>query len=250
MSKKHLTIGGSSAERTIKCPGWLSLKDKAPPKRTNHAAEKGTLLHDIMDAHYSEGVAFADMIGCTYGNATLSYEDMQLLQIAKDNVEFIFDKYEVEVYFVEPFLQIYPDKAGGSIDLLGFSKDFETAIILDFKFGAGAVRVKQNSQLLFYALAAKTDPKTADYFKDVKKLALVIVQPKLNLFPSVWECDIIELQHFKTRLDYAIDNPDTFRVGSHCSFCPAISICPLKKIEYPAIMKKLTTNFFKGGEPK
>jgi hypothetical protein len=63
----------------------------------------------------------------------------------------------------------------------------DRAVVLDWKFGDGvAVEVEENSQLLFYAAAAKRTADTAWAFEGAKEVELIIVQP-----PSVkrWVTD-------------------------------------------------------------
>ena len=45
-------LGGSSAARTIACPGWRQLADELPEEyrnRTSVYAEEGTRLHEEME---------------------------------------------------------------------------------------------------------------------------------------------------------------------------------------------------------
>jgi hypothetical protein len=83
---------------------------------------------------------------------------------------------------------------------------------------------------MFYALCAQhTIP---DVFKN-KDMAVVIIQP----IPSrdhetlkVWKVPADTFKHFRTSLFDAIeyDGPPEYRMGAHCTFCPAASLCPQK----------------------
>ena len=115
----------------------------------------------------------------------------------------------------------------GSTDLLGRIDD--RAIVLDWKFGNGvAVEVEENSQLLFYAAAAKRTAETAWAFEGAKEVELIIVQP-----PSVkrWVTDLARVDAFEKELAAAVKvamAPDApMASGDHCKWCAAKPVCPI-----------------------
>ena len=46
---KHYRYGGSTASRTINCPGWRSLADTLPEQDSSKDADRGSMLHNCME---------------------------------------------------------------------------------------------------------------------------------------------------------------------------------------------------------
>jgi hypothetical protein len=108
-----------------------------------------------------------------------------------------------------------------------------TLHIVDFKFGKGVlVEVEDNSQALFYALAAcETFEEIAN---SVQEIRLVIVQPRIDgARVKEWTIDLIDLLMWRdSRLLPAVgrvvEGDDSLQDGPWCRFCPALAYCPLK----------------------
>ena len=230
MSAIHLPVGGSTASRTINCPAWLERAKRMPKPRSNKYADEGNLLHDALEEHFLNDTPFEDMIGSlAFAGIELNSEHLPLLNACKEQAESVMETYNVAEFTCEPFVQLKEGEIGGSIDFVGVSEDYKTVVLLDYKTGQNAVRVKGNEQLLFYGSCAQHDKKTADLFAKAEKLALVIVQPKVWDEPKVWEQPVQALAEFKSRLEEALANPDRAAPGSHCQYCPAAPICPERK---------------------
>lgn len=233
---KHLTIGGSTASRTLNCTAWVSRSKDAPKQPGNKYAHEGNLLHDCMEEHYMTNVSFAQMLseGREYNGIKLDVDMIEdQLSYAYLATEKVLDTYNIVDFICEPFVQIIKDKAGGSIDFLGVSEDGKTVLVLDYKFGRHEVPAEGNSQLQFYATAARIDKETKDFFDDAEKVVYAIVQPKVSHAADVWESDVDELDAFEVRLREAITEVEkggTAKTGSHCQYCPvgASGQCPEK----------------------
>ncbi len=229
---KHLPIGGSTAARTINCPGWLEqVKKYNPAKRSNVAADVGNLLHDAIENYYLKDIDFADQVGkTTFKDLTLTTDHLPSLTTASNMVETIFDKYAVEEYLCEPLVQYEEDKIGGSIDILGVGtkNGNKYGIILDYKFGANRVNAENCSQLLFYAMCAIKDGATKDLFHGVTNFAMVIVQPKCSRTADTWECTIDDIMIFERKLMMSLESTE-LKAGKHCQYCPAAPYCEEKK---------------------
>lgn len=242
---KHLKVGGSTAARTLACPAWIERSENLPKQPSNIYADEGNLLHDAMEEYYQHGKSFESLVGkLTFKEQMLDNAHIKnLLEPARDCVEQVFNDYAIEEYECEPFVEIIPNLAGGSIDVIGASFDRKTVLVLDYKFGAERVAVEDNKQLQFYALAAKTDPKTKDFFTEAEKVVYCIVQPKVAYIPALWENTVRDLDAFKDKLMDAINNPDRAEEGPHCKYCPVSRICPdrnAKKVaSYKEILQKL-----------
>ena len=233
---KHLTIGGSTISRTIACPAWIKRSKDVIKKPAGEAANLGNLLHDAMENYYKHGDDFESQIerGLTYADLVLTDEHIPILNKMVSATDDVLDQYNVIDLVLEPFVQLIPDLAGGSIDMLGISEDGKTALILDYKTGRGRVKAIDNEQLMFYTLCAKKDDKTKLLFKDVENFVAAIVQPHVyGLEADIFEFDNATLDRFITVVGKAIeaaqaDKPKAV-AGSHCHFCPYSSFCKEKR---------------------
>lgn len=232
---KHLRIGGSSCARTVACPAWLSRSADIPKQEAGPAAREGTMLHTCMENYYRDGIEFEDQVGVTEFEGLVFTQAMlvDLVTPAYEMTEATLDKYDIDVLYIEPFVEIVPDEVGGSIDMLCFSEDGKTMLVYDHKFGRINVEVEQNKQILFYTLAAITDAKIpeADLSK-VEQFIGGICQPKVSHEAQLWEFDAATLKAFQGDLERAIklseaENP-LARTGAHCKYCPAAPYCPEK----------------------
>jgi len=229
---KHLPVGGSTIDRTLNCPQWIKLDPKLP-RKSSHFADAGTLKHNVMEKVYKSDADPDDLIGTEkYNGLALSremvVEDIRPMIQATDD---LLDEYNVEQVECEPFVQLIPDVAGGSIDLLGASADGKTIVIVDYKTGFHQVSPKA-PQLLFYALSASVDPKTEPMFRHAERLVLAIVQPvEGHCTAKTWETPIDVLDDFEDRVYAAIDRSEQDTdpsPGDHCKYCPAQPTCPAK----------------------
>ena len=236
MPTKHLPIGGSTASRTLACPGWINASEGVPKGKSSVYADEGNLLHDAMEDYYQNGVQFSDQLGRKYADQVLT-EDLidDYLVPAREMVEQVLDTYDIEEFICEPFVEYIPDVAGGSIDMLGVSHDKRTVVVLDYKFGHAPVNPKTSAQLPFYALAASVDPATETFFDQAEYLVYVIIQPKVSHEPQIHEEPYESLGKFMMKLDAAIKLTQQKNlpkvVGKHCQYCPAAPYCDEKKAQ-------------------
>jgi hypothetical protein len=250
MPIKHLTYGGSTIARTIACPGWASLAKQMPRQegRASDAAEEGTALHDAMEwimGRFDRNPTFCKGLFFNSVEITAEMIDERLwpAYAAIRELMYTYDVPDKDIK-LEPFVQIIPDLAGGSIDVLARSRDGKTIIVADYKFGYMPVDVAFNKQLLFYALCADADPLTSNWFAKAENIVLAIIQPAVpggededdgeddDYQAATWATDISMLDTFEDIVAKAVaeaegDSPK-FEAGDHCRFCPAEVICPIK----------------------
>jgi hypothetical protein len=242
---KHNPIGGSSAERTFNCPGWIKASATLPKSKTSKAAIEGSMHHQVMEETFREGVLPREKIGLVYEEGDgqtreFTDDDLTLSEIAFGAVDRLLDELDIEYYEIEPFVELIPDYAGGSIDLLGVSTDGKTVLVLDYKFGQVRVDVEGNDQLLFYALCAASDPATQDMFEKAENIELVIVQPKIKGAISRWTCSLTHMDEWGELMNAAIDKVDLknppLAAGKHCKYCPNAAYCKVRKADVVAAM--------------
>ena len=230
---KHLPTGGSTIDRTIKCPQWQRLDPKLPRKASSYA-DNGTLKHNVMEKVYKDDVDPDTLIGVEKFNDAVLTRDMVVEDIIpmRQATDDLLDKYSVTEILCEPFVELIPDVAGGSIDLLGVSEDGKTAVVIDYKTGFHQVSPVKSPQLLFYALCASVDPSTELMLRKAERLVLAIVQPvEGQCTAKVWDTGIDVLDDFEDKVYAALDatEKDTDpSPGDHCKYCPAAPTCPAK----------------------
>ena len=236
---KHLTIGGSTAERTKACPGWVSASKDIPTRPAGQAAIDGSMHHEVQEMCQRDGAEPKDHVGFVYSENGVSREftedDLALSYMAFNATNALCDELDIDEMIVEPFVQLIPDLAGGSIDLIGLSRKRDTLLFLDYKFGRGKVGVKNNVQLQFYGISAEADPLTADMFDGVDNIEFAIIQPQVSPEASRWSCTPAELAEFKidmmTSIDQAQSSTPPLNTGSHCQYCPASPYCTVRRAD-------------------
>ncbi len=228
----HLPYGGSTASRSINCPGWLKKSEGVPHRSAGPAAIAGSMHHEVMEKCQRDETTPEQHLGLVYKEDGVELEfsddDLTLSEIAYAATNKKLDELDIDILMVEPFVQLIPGLAGGSIDLLGLSADGKRLLVLDYKFGKGAVEVKENYQLLFYALCASVDPATCDLLKNVETLDLVVIQPQLKGGVFHWSCAAGKLKPFHKKFKAAMKS-DKVVAGDHCRYCPSEPFCDVKR---------------------
>ena len=228
----HLTYGGSTAKRSMNCPGWVAASEGIPRRPAGHAARMGSLHHEVQEKCRKTGTVPADHIGLVYTEdgetLTFTEEELELSETAYAAVDEMLDLYEMDDLVVEPFVQLVPGKVGGSVDLLGVNTAKNTVLINDYKFGSYRVDATGNDQHFLYAAAAIADPQTSKYFDNDTKIVFAITQPKARREAYMWETDVGAVMAYKAQFLAAIET-DIVRSGEHCKFCPAEAFCQVRK---------------------
>ena len=222
-------VGGSTAKRVINCPGSVALVQKMPPKPSSEHADRGTLLHNMMEEILVSGDAPESFIGARYNDQILTQELIdEKIKPAMEALDAI-DPDQTMEYEVETrvgFGDLLPG-VFGSTDLIG--RIGSRALVLDWKFGDGVmVEVEENPQLMFYAAAAMRTKEAQWAFDGATEIEMVIVQP-----PEVrrWVTTPKRIAAFELQLYQAVkisELPNAkLAVGDHCRWCAAKPICPL-----------------------
>ena len=234
---KHYKIGGSTIARTIPCPAWIQKSLNIEQNPAGRAARTGSMYHEIMEKCQTEGNTPTDHLGFVYEESghriVFDEEQLPLAQTAYDATNKLLDDLDINDLLIEPFVELVPKVAGGSIDLLGLSDDEKTILILDYKFGRVRVNPEENPQMLFYALAAFVDPNTKDLFDKVEKVELAIIQPQHKGTVFRWSCNRKTLTNFGATVYNAIEQVNQGaskgNPGKHCDWCPAAPYCVEKR---------------------
>jgi hypothetical protein len=234
---KHLAIGGSTAARTLACPGWIKKSENIAAHPAGAAALEGSMHHEVMELCQKTSTTPEDHVGLVYtenGNSITFDEDhLKLSELAFKATEQLLNRLDIDELEIEPFVELIPNLAGGSIDFLGLSADRKTILIGDYKFGRVKVSPEQNAQMMFYAVAAMTDPKTKDLFDKVERFSLVIIQPRHRGTVFRWDTNYKTIKKFLSKIKVSIKQVqkkvDKGYPGNHCKWCPAEPYCPEKR---------------------
>jgi hypothetical protein len=251
-------VGGSTAKRVINCPGSVALVQKMPPKPSNEHADRGTLLHNMMEEILTSGDAPESFIGARYNDQILTQDLIdEKIRPAMEALDAI-DPDQTMEYEVETrvgFGDLLPG-VFGSTDLIG--RIGSRAIVLDWKFGDGVmVEVEENPQLMFYAAAAMRTKEAAWAFEGATEIEMVIVQP-----PEVrrWVTTPERIAKFELELVQAVKQAmkadAQLAVGDHCRWCAAKPICPKMtgavdralKVQIDALPAAQISNYLKNAD--
>lgn len=234
---KHLKFGGSTADRTLHCPAWVSRSASVPKRPAGAAADTGSLIHMVMEMCLEKDLPPTEFLGAEYttqtGEKMVFGEDHLDIAVAMWNeLNTVLDQYRIETVEIEPFVEWVPNLVGGSIDVLGWTEDGKTMVVFDYKTGRMPVDVKK-AQTPFYAVSAMNDSRLKDTLSGVEKIVCVITQPAVYDEPQIHEMTRAELDIFEERMWAAIENAQsknpTAKPGEHCAFCPAAPYCAEKK---------------------
>lgn len=249
MPTKHYKYGGSTAERTNKCPVWRKVGEGMPKSSNGGAnafADRGTLLHDATEKFLRGDVEdLRDCIGMTYNGIVLD-EDMYTEALAPmiDAYEKFADDEGIEEELLEIEVVCCED-VGGTVDLFALSAT--TVYSIDWKYGHVLVNPEENDQGLFYVMSAMEHHKTSHLFEGRERIVIGIGQPAAEEqgqdILRTWETTKERVAQFYDQHMDAIDLSDKLIActsveqaiemsapctGSWCKYCPASPICPAK----------------------
>lgn len=243
-------ISGSTAARRKACPGSYHWEQTAydhglvdPPSTE---AEIGTLLHEALeilmdDSREAPAVDCRELVATYVAREDLSEQDFEDLMgrvlMAFEAYSELIERYDIEAYDMEltyEHIKTAPG-CGGTLDFVGVSRDGETVVFADTKFGENLkVYAKDNEQLKFYALGCYDNDDT--FVQSAKKVVLAVVQPWVREGDEqptldVWESDIHMIEaarraEIKAAADAAADKGKTTVPGAHCRFCKGHALCP------------------------
>lgn len=243
---RHLTIGGSTAARTLACPAWIKKSESVPKRPAGQAAIEGSMHHKVQEACQKQGKKPKNYLGLAYEEGDIKREftgdDLYLSETAYNATNALLNELDIDDIEIESFVQLVEDLAGGTLDLIGLSKDRKHILALDYKFGQTPVDATENAQLLFCLVAARMDPHTSDLFTEAEEFTLAIIQPKLSAVPLRWTCTVKELNDFEARIGEAIKKATSKKErlgipGKHCEWCPAAPYCTEKRTSIASALK-------------
>lgn len=240
LTRAHSKLGASSSDRWINCPGSVALCEQCPEPPTNYAAAEGTAAHRLAEVCLTgyEGqwpaarwfIGREKLLGKEFTEHGIKCTE-EMADHVQGYVDFVRNKRNelgAELIVEKKFhlKHIHPDLFGTGDAVL--VQPFGCIWIIDFKYGEGHfVEVRENTQLLYYALGAAVG-------EDFDEVTICVYQPR-NLGDEerpdrTWTVKPKALQNFAKKLRvYALateaeDAP--LAAGSWCRWCKAAGVCP------------------------
>jgi len=235
--KAHSSLGASSADRWLNCPGSIRLS-AGLPGTSNKYSREGTAAHEVASKCLENGKqAFSmleDVIVVEDEGIIVTEPMCEAVQIYLDAVREVLADYkrqgfgdgELEIEKRFDLTHIYKGMFG-TCDAVVYLPGKRTLYVFDYKHGWISVEAERNPQIMYYALGALTGM----HNRPVEHIELVIVQPRSTHNPvKSWKCDPVELMEFRSDLAEGAkktEHPDALlKPGTWCKFCPASAICP------------------------
>ena len=252
MTEHSVVLGGSTAQRSVSCPGWVKLSEDIPKGPASAAAAQGTFLHQIIqevledeDQREPEG-----WVGTTalIDGFELVFDAEMCAERLRPNLA-AFDRYaadtDMEFHCEVRGTFPYVEHSFGTCDIVGQHAEPDGDVVrtvrdfLDWKFGYINVSPVGNLQLAFYAICAIGPDLVHADPNDIIRLG-IIQDGELR----TWDTDPQWLYKMAKVMERAVitgQEPDPpLQMGSHCKFCPAKPICPEQTgIAEQALMKDL-----------
>lgn len=236
----HSKLGASKAHRWFECPGSVALcATVVAPPASVHAA-RGTMAHDVAAKCLDRGEDAELWVGNRFEidehRMRFEQDDAAAVQVYLDAIraDATAGPSDAPVRMIEQkfHLKDLHYSLYGTADCVQWFKRTKLLRVYDYKHGAGvAVDVKDNPQLLYYALGALLETGAP-----VKEVEIVVVQPRCphpdgpvrrQRIPA------IDLLEFRADLLDAVartEDPNAPRnAGEWCMFCEVQAVCPEAK---------------------
>jgi thiol-disulfide isomerase/thioredoxin len=223
---KHARLAPSAAARWMNCPGSIKLSAGIEETPSYYAAE-GSAAHAVAEMCLRGGVNADTFLNERIGEQAIPC-DPEMVAGVQQYLDFVRELMATaEDYEIETRLHA-TDEIFGTGDFVSYGN--HTINVVDLKYGKGvAVDIKENPQLLTYALGAAK----RYHNRGVRKLALTIVQPRASHRDGpvrTWVVDAIDVYEHAVALEAAaerVNAPEPELVpGPWCKFCRAAAVCP------------------------
>lgn len=210
----HSTLSPSKAARRIQCPGSLRLESFFPEEHSEYAQE-GILAHE-----YCEHV----ILGNECCPPLVSDEMNRYCNVYIDYINGLTSQ-NGSTFMVEQTItmQRVHESMFGTVDCVVMKKN--AIHVIDFKYGYTPVEVKENWQLICYAIGVMNDNPDTEYY-------LTIVQPRAyHKDGSIrhWRVTHNQLLKYidilKENSELALSPNAPLKAGGHCKYCKARSVC-------------------------
>lgn len=246
---KHAKLSPSASHRWLVCSGSVEANVGKPWEQSIHALE-GTSAHALLEVCLRLGSDPEDFFGDTLEPGHMPVDEGMI-----DGVGYALDYVrayvannpktkvlvEHEVVF-GPAIGAPADQSFGTSDIILDNHPIEV-VVIDYKHGIGiTVSVKDNSQLLLYALGMREQRGRYQRYRKV------VVQPRLakrkpvQEAPALTDAAIVKWADkvVKPVVPVALGKDAPRVAGTHCRYCAADGNC---KAQYDLVMAKAKEDF-------
>ena len=244
--REHARFPFSAAHRWLNCPSSIALSEQLPTGKTESpAARKGTLQHECNEGGLKAFLTFKETgtndeswRGNIKDDAEAGFESTEAFEITKLYITYIWEKTLEQSLTGKAWgleeKWCLDDKNGlwGTCDFWCIGIDDRArrhGKIVDYKNGHYVVEIKNNPQLMGYALALLKEIRAAG--KDLDVVTTAIIQPNASC-ETYRECTYTakQLETFEKKIYRAIKgiltgSKSKFKTGEWCTFCPAMAVC-------------------------
>lgn len=245
----HAKLSPSASHRWLVCPGSVEANIGKPWEQSVHALE-GTSAHALLEVCLRLGVQPETLLG-----SVLEPGHMPVDEAMADGVGYALDyvsgyvsnnpgtKVLVEHPVVfGPAIGCKANEAFGTSDII-LDNHPKEVVVLDYKHGIGiSVSVKDNSQLLLYALGMREQRGRYHWYRKV------VVQPRLakrkpvQEAPALTDAQLVKWADtvVKPVVPVALGKNAPRVAGAHCRYCAANGNCIA---QYELVMQKAKEEF-------
>lgn len=249
----HAVYSPSQIPRILRCPASVMESLKVPPPKSSSYAERGTLLHKMVEVLFEHGPE--DLHELVKDGTIERFEEQYVLS-CRDYTNLILatidkeDEYEIGTELEVNLKEWGLPEIWGTTDLLIDARAQGVVHVVDWKFGSGVtVYANDNAQAMAYAAGAIGFPAADDL-----EVHIHICQPPVNHYDEA-VMTYGELKEWVfDKLTPGIEiarKPDAPYVPGEqqCRFCPAAMICRARRDaahEKAAEIFQVHSNFTKG----
>lgn len=217
----------------MQCPASVRMSDEVPERASGAAAAAGTLMHTVFErlllnqGHLNPN-EIKELSNLDFDeNRARLIIDQGVVAARTALARYRLAEFVTEVR-VDPGQRIGRSDFWGTADLIGADPLHRILMVGDFKTGRGRVDVRNNTQLMCYAMGSLD---LVNFTPE--RVILAILQPPVwGSNPAVWETSISELRTFEKYVMGQAELTDQFETPptpskEACLWCPAKVVCPV-----------------------
>ena len=208
MTALHSDWAPSAMGRILSCPASVEAT-KMFAKEDSEASNLGTIAHGVLEDSLVFGIP-------------PEHEDPEIVEGVTLAVEWAEQRLlkEAPQLHVELKMEMPGTPVWGTSDLVFVHPEFIE--VADYKHGYLPVEVSRNPQMLTYLdMAIAKFGERPNYY-------ITVIQPRYDHIEGPIRSRTVpesDLEEYRGRLAWALDNQTVFAAGKHCKYCPAWGSC-------------------------